>query len=118
MQNVFLLLATAIDKRLGPFGRVTYALDDCFDMAFGIKYELQAILNYNLALTILTDFKSPVNIIARSIITIEKRVMIDMKTERETYDDDGTPDIRYSRPRGNVADGLIKLGNLTYSKSY
>ena len=64
-------------------GGETYAFTDALDVVINIRYDLSRILQKDVKLTLLTDFKSLGKVIINSTVTTEKRLMIDIDALRE-----------------------------------
>lgn len=86
----------------------TYAFADRFYAAYAIKYDLLVVMNHNILLTMLTDPKSLFQIIMKSTVAIEKRLMIDIKATREAYSHDKIMNIGWIRSKRNTADRPTK----------
>lgn len=75
-----------------------------------IKYNIQAIIDHHIPVTIINDFESLSKIIVNSIVTIERRLMIDVNAAREAYVNNETSGIGWITTKNNVADNLPNLG--------
>lgn len=61
------------------------AFSDAFDMACTAKYDLQSIYMQARTLTMMTTILSFFNHCTKSSVTIEKRIMIDLQTIEDSY---------------------------------
>ena len=86
-----------------------YAFADSFVAAFTIKRELEIILEKGIRLQMFTDCKSLFDIITKCSGTTEKRLLIDIKSVREAYDDFEISDVGFVRSENNPADGFTKV---------
>lgn len=92
-------------------GAEVYAFADAFDYAFTLKHDLEEILQSQVPLQILTDSKSLFDIITKSSTTTERRLMIDIKSVREGYENFDISDVGFIRSEHNPADSFTKIGN-------
>ena len=61
------------------------AFTDAFDMTFAIKKDMKLMINQPLPIVMLTDSLSLFDVITKSTITTEKRLMIDIKVVKDSY---------------------------------
>ncbi|MEM1283154.1 MAG: reverse transcriptase domain-containing protein [Chlamydiota bacterium] len=90
-------------------GAEVYAMADAFDYAFTLKQDLEIILNQKVPLRIITDSKSLFDIITKNSSSIEKRLMIDIKSVRHGYESMEISDIGFARSTCNPADAFTKI---------
>ena len=67
-------------------GAEVYAFADAFDYAYVIRHDLEEILNQCIPLQIMTDSRSLFDVIVRNSTTSDRRLMIDIKDVRESYE--------------------------------
>lgn len=53
------------------------------------------------------------NVIIKASVITGKKLMIDIKAARQTYDSDGISDVGWIRAQDNLADGLAKFKTCT-----
>lgn len=90
-------------------GSETMAFADAFDMAYVIKYDLQLMLGKVIPISMMTDSLSLFDVITKSTITTERRLMIDIKAAKESYQKNEIQDIAYIRSENNPADAITKI---------
>lgn len=89
--------------------RKTNAFDDCLNAVYAMKHDLQTVINCDIALSILTDSEGLFQVMVKSTVKPEKRLMIDIKDKREAHSQKKISDIGWIRSNGNLADGLTKM---------
>ena len=92
-------------------GSEVLALADAFDMAYALKHDIQALLSKEIPLVLITDSLSLFDVISKSTITAEKRLMIDLKATKESYKNREIEIIGFIRTKSNPADCLTKVTN-------
>lgn len=78
-----------------------HAFAEGFDRAYIIMYDLEAMLASQIPHTILTDSKSLSDVITKSSITSEKRLMIDIDAVRNAYLENEISDLGHARSEYN-----------------
>ncbi|MEM6805930.1 MAG: hypothetical protein AAF696_31325 [Bacteroidota bacterium] len=78
-------------------GAEVYAMADAFDYSYKLKHDLETILDKHIPLRIITYSKSLFDIITRNSSSIEKRLMIDIKSVRHGYESMEISDIGFSK---------------------
>lgn len=71
------------------------AFVDAFDFAFTIKHEVEIIMGQTVPLKMFTDSKCLFAVITKSFTTAKKRLMIDICTVREEYQDNDIRDVGF-----------------------
>ena len=92
-------------------GAETYAFGDAYDFAYCAKKDLEALLERNVYLKMITDSKSLFDVITQCSQTLEKRLMIDLQSVRDAYQCHEISNIGFVRGPNNLADGMTKTGN-------
>lgn len=75
-----------------------------------IKHDLERILDRNNPLHMVTDSKSLFDTITKCTSPSEKRLLIDISTIREAYEDYMISDVGFTRYQNNPAHGFTKIG--------
>lgn len=91
-------------------GGEIYAFADALDFAYTTKHDLEAMLDRQIPLQMLTDSKSLFDVITKSSNTSERRLMTDIHSVREAYNKFEISDIGFIRTHNNPADAFTKLG--------
>lgn len=89
-------------------GVETYAFADTFDAVFTFQDELKHILCRKVAIAILTNLVTLLNIIIKSSRNTERRLMIDLNTVKQTYKRKEIHDIGWIKATENLVDAFIK----------
>lgn len=84
----------------------TYALADCFEAVYILKYDFESLLNYNLSINILTDSESLSKIMVKYTTTTEKRLLIDVWAAQEMLEKGEICKIRWIGYYKNAANDL------------
>lgn len=87
----------------------TIAFADAFDTAFIIKHDLQRVINHSIPIIMIADSLSLFDVIKKVSVTAEKRLMIDLKIFRQSYDSNEIEKEGFVRTLNNLADSLTKL---------
>ena len=82
---------------------------DGLDMAFAMKTDLDAMMNTNLSISCYTDSRSLFDVITRNTSTSEVRLMVDVRSMRESYERMEISDLGWIRSEHNPADALTKM---------
>ena len=90
-------------------GSEVMAFADAFDMAFTIKYDMQMIMKQYIPLNMYTDSLSLFDVLTKSTTTTEKRLMIDLRSVRECYENQELDNVAHIRSQFNPADSLTKI---------
>jgi hypothetical protein len=85
------------------------AFADAFDHAFILKHDLQRILGREVPLLMLTDSKFLFDVITGNKYTTEKKLMADIASIREAYNDRTISNIALIRREHNAADAMTKI---------
>ena len=94
-------------------GSETMAFADAFDMTFAIKKDMELMMNTPIPIVMLTDSLSLFDVITKSTITTEKRLMIDIKVVKDSYQRNELQTIGFIRSESNPADALTKVKRCT-----
>ena len=89
-------------------GAETYAFADAFDFAYCAKKDLETMLGCHIPLQMYTDSKSLFDILTKCSNTTERRLMIDLQSVRNAYENHEISNIGFLRGPNNPADGLTK----------
>ena len=84
------------------------AFADLFDDAFSIRSQLEETTCRGVAMPLLTESKSLFDKRSKGSPTNEKRIMIDTRSARQTYQAHEISNIGFVRSENNIADGLTK----------
>ena len=87
----------------------TLAFVEGFDNAYLILHDLERMLGKEIPLIMLTDCKLLFDAITRSRYTTERRLMVDIASAREAYQERTISNIGLILSEHNAADGLTKL---------
>ena len=90
-------------------GAEVYAFADAFDFAYVIKHDLEEILGQRVPLQMLTDSRSLFDVIVKNSTTAERRLMIDIKDVRESYEQQLISNVGFVRSADNPADAFTKV---------
>ena len=90
-------------------GSETMAFADAFDMTYAIKRDIELMTNQPIPISMLTDSLSLFDVITKSTITTEKRLMIDLKVVKDSYHRNELRNIGFIRSENNPADALTKV---------
>lgn len=71
----------------------TYSFADCFDGAYNIRDKFKQNIGKRISLAMLTDSACLFNVIAKSSRTTERRLMIDLASTKEAYNNMDIDDI-------------------------
>ena len=85
------------------------AFADAFDISYSIKYDLQMIAKQYIPLNMYTDNLSLFNIITRSSKTTEKRLMINLRSVKQCYQNQELDNVVHVRTKFNPADAFKKV---------
>lgn len=85
------------------------SLDDPVDAAIMQEHELETIHGKKMGITLLTDAKSLFDGLAKTSTKTEKKLMIDLKATRETYDTDVINYLGWINREFNLADSFTKI---------
>ncbi len=88
-------------------GGDVYAFADGLDYALTLKFDLERIIGKHLPLSMVT--KQLFDVITKNSTATEKKLMIDIETVREAYQDMLLTDVGFLRSPQNPADGLTKV---------
>ena len=91
-------------------GSEVYAFADGFDAAFSIKYDLEKMTGLHIPILMLTDSKSLFDIITKSSTTREKRLLIDIATVRNAYNNNELSKVGNILSNQNPSDAFTKVG--------
>lgn len=89
-------------------GEEKYAMADCFDTAYILKYDLERMLGMKIPITILTIRESFQNY-GQIYYYHRKRLMIDVRAAREAFENGEISNIGWIGSTENATDGLTKL---------
>ena len=89
-------------------GAEVYAFADAFDYAYVIRHDLEEILNQCIPLQIMTDSRSLFDVIVRNSTTSDRRLMIDIKDVRESYESQKISHVGFVRSEDNPANAFTK----------
>lgn len=92
-------------------GSEVMAFADAFDMAYTIKYNLQAMMRKGIPLTMLTDSLSLFHELTKATVTTEKGLMIDLQNVKESYRNIEINNVAFILSEQNLADTFTKLNN-------
>ena len=90
-------------------GGEVYAFADAFDVGYIIKRDLEIMLDRSIRLQMFTDSKSLFDIITKCGSTTQKRLLIDVKSVREAYNNHEVSDVGFLRSEHNPADSFTKI---------
>lgn len=90
-------------------GSEVMAFADGFDMAFAIRHDLQLMLSQSINILMFTDSLSLFDVLTKATVTTEKRLMIDLKTVKDSYKCQEIENICHVRSEFNPADALTKV---------
>ena len=90
-------------------GGEAYALADALDITIAVRTDLEAMLNCTIPIKIYTDNKSLFDVVTRNSVTTEKRLMLNIRSVREAYQDLDLNDMAWIRSEYNPADALTKV---------
>lgn len=82
---------------------------DRFDMAFAINHDFPVMIGKTIALNIITNSFSLIDVLAIAAITTERRHMIDLQSSKESYNRIETGIVAFVRSDQNLADPHTKL---------
>jgi hypothetical protein len=85
------------------------AFADAFDMAMIIRHDLRNLLHRNVPITILTDSLSLFDVISKSTITAERRLLIDLGAAKAAYAARELEHVGILRTQYNPADAFTKV---------
>lgn len=71
-----------------PLAAKTLALEDAADAAILLQHDLKTIHGRNLPITLRTDAKSLFDVIDKKSSTCDKRLMIDIESTNQSYDEE------------------------------
>ena len=86
---------------------------DAFDMTFAIKMDMELMTNQTILISMLTNSLSLFDVITESKITTEKRLMIDIKVVKDSYQRNELRNIGFIRSENNLADAHTKIKRCT-----
>jgi len=86
-----------------------FALTDGFDAAYVLRHDLQRMINVKVPILAFTDSEILFDIITRNKMTTEKRLMIDIKAIRESYNERELSNIALIASEDNPADAMTKM---------
>ena len=89
-------------------GAEIYAFADAFDYAYVIRHDLEEIMEQKVPLQMLTDSRSLFDVIVKNSTTSERRLMIDIKDVRESYEHQLISNVGFVRSEDNPADAFTK----------
>lgn len=69
-----------------PLAAEIHALADAADISILVQHDLERLHKRCVSITLLTDSKSLFGIISKETLTLEKRLMIYVRSTREAYD--------------------------------
>ena len=90
-------------------GGEVYAFADGMDIGLTLKHDLENILGRPIGLQMCTDSKTLFDVVTKNTTTTEKRLMIDIKAVRESYERMELSDVAWIRSENNPADALTKV---------
>jgi hypothetical protein len=90
-------------------GGEVMAFADAFDMSIIIRHDLANILNRKLPISILTDSLSLFDVISKSTITAERRLLIDLAAAKAAYAARELEHVGFIRTQYNPADSFTKV---------
>ena len=90
-------------------GSEVLAFSDAFDMSYAIKHDLQALLNQEIPLVMMTDSLSLFDVITKCTQTAEKRLLIDLNIAKQAYKRREVEMIGFLKTEYNPADCLTKV---------
>ena len=85
-----------------------YAFMDCCDFAYTLKEDLKNILGRELKIALFTDSKSLFDTITSLSTVTEKRLLIDISAQRDSYNTGELYNIGLVLSESNLADPLTK----------
>lgn len=90
-------------------GGEVYAFADEMDVGLTLKHDLEGIVGRPTGLRMFTDSKTFFDVITKNTTTTEKRLMIEIKAVRESYERMELSDVPWIRSENNPADALSKV---------
>ena len=87
-----------------------FVFSAAFDQAFVIRHDIQLILGTPIPLMMFTDSKQLFNVISRTSLTTEKRLMDEIMAAREAYNRYEISNVGLVSGKSSPADGLTKPG--------
>ena len=90
-------------------GCETMAFADAFDMAFAMKNDICKMKSLDIPIVMLADSLSLFDVITKAKITSERRVMIDVKVDKDAYQRYEIGTTGFIRSEYNSADALTKV---------
>lgn len=91
-------------------GSEIYAFADGFDHAYAFKYDLEAMTGKHIPLKMLTDSKCLFDVITKSSVTKEKRLLIDIAVVKDAYAKNEISQVGHVFSDQNPADAMTKIG--------
>lgn len=85
------------------------AFADAFDLAYKIKCDLQNVLCQSIPLYIITDSLTLFDVLIKSTITTEKRLMMDLQTVKDSYRKMKLNNVAFVQSESMLADSLTKI---------
>ena len=85
------------------------AFADGFDCAFAIREDLHCTIGRRIPIIMLTDSEILFNIITRRRLTTERRMMVDLKSIRDAYENREIANVALVASEHNPADALAKI---------
>lgn len=85
------------------------AFADTFNVNFSINYDLQSIVGTSVPLSMMTNSLSLFDVPAKATERTEKRLMIDLKTIKDSYQKHELQQVAFIRSENNPADALAKI---------
>ena len=85
-----------------------YAFADCYDFAYTLRLELEKIHNRHIPLQLFTDSKSLFDVITQCKSMAEKRLMIDIQSVRNGFDENEISNVGLVASENNPADAMTK----------
>ena len=95
-----------------------YAFVELFDFAYTLKHDLKNILRKDLNIVLFTDSRCLLDTITRLSSTSEKRLLIDISAQRESYCAGDIHNIKLVSSEYNIANSLTKKSNCALFKNF
>ena len=85
------------------------AFSDAFDMSYAIQHDLQALINQEIPLVMMTDSLLLFDIITKCTQTAGKRLLINLNSAKQAYKQREVKMIGFVRTEFNPTDCLTKV---------
>lgn len=99
-------------------GAETYAIADAFDVGYTLAHDLSEILQVSITLVMSTDSKSLFSLITKDSLSTERRLMIDITSVRQSFDNGEIDCLELKNTDTNPSDAFKESGsNLSREQS-